>query len=328
MSMKLFMKHQLPYLIVITLTFSLFISLIWLDGYRKLNLLVYGVILCLLLWLIFLSLSWFRQRNLYQLFSKKATYFEELSQDSSELSKEIYHVISLEKQRYYQEIKTYKNKMNEHQTFMYEWVHQMKTPLSIMELMIADENLDKISLLEETDKIKEGLNLALNMARLDSFNQDFIVEQVDLRKIAIEVMNEQKRHLIRNEIFPKVTISENLMIETDKKWLNFCLTQIILNSIKYTDLTENRLLIFSEETESEVKVSVKDYGIGISAVDLPRVFHPFFTGKTGRITQEATGMGLYLTKQVCQKLTHSITIESEINEGTQVTIHFQKRGNK
>ncbi|HCM88297.1 MAG TPA: sensor histidine kinase [Vagococcus sp.] len=326
--MKLFMKHQLPYLVVIALTFSLFISLIWLDGYRKINILIYGSVLCLFLWIIFLSLSWFRQRNLYQLFSKQTTYFEELSQDSSELSNEIYHLISLEKQRHYQDIKTYKNKMNEHQTFMYEWVHQMKTPLSIMELMIEEEELDKASLLEETDRIKEGLNLALNMARLDSFSQDFIIEQVDLRKIAIEVMNEQKRHLIRNEIFPKVIIAENLMIETDKKWLNFCLTQIILNSIKYTEPVEKRLLISSEETETEVKVSIKDYGIGISKVDLPRIFNPFFTGKTGRITREATGMGLYLVKQVCQKLTHTLTVESELNEGTQVTIHFQKRGSK
>ncbi|WP_179203818.1 MULTISPECIES: sensor histidine kinase [Vagococcus] len=322
------MKHQLPYLVVIALTFSLFISLIWLDGYRKINILIYGSVLCLFLWIIFLSLSWFRQRNLYQLFSKQTTYFEELSQDSSELSNEIYHLISLEKQRHYQDIKTYKNKMNEHQTFMYEWVHQMKTPLSIMELMIEEEELDKASLLEETDRIKEGLNLALNMARLDSFSQDFIIEQVDLRKIAIEVMNEQKRHLIRNEIFPKVIIAENLMIETDKKWLNFCLTQIILNSIKYTEPVEKRLLISSEETETEVKVSIKDYGIGISKVDLPRIFNPFFTGKTGRITREATGMGLYLVKQVCQKLTHTLTVESELNEGTQVTIHFQKRGSK
>ena len=78
------------------------------------------------------------------------------------------------------------------------------------------------------------------------------------------------------------------------------------------------------ETSEEIQVMIKDYGMGISQSDLPRIFRPFFTGKTGREIQEATGMGLYLTEQVCLKLNHQISVTSKVNKGTEMIIHIKK----
>ncbi|MEG2254884.1 MAG: ATP-binding protein [Vagococcus sp.] len=62
--------------------------------------------------------------------------------------------------------------------------------------------------------------------------------------------------------------------------------------------------------------------------DLPRIFNPFFTGNTGRNQREATGMGLYLVKKVLTRLDHGITVASEKDVGTTMTITFNEMGRK
>ena len=323
--MKRYIKHHLPYLLLVIIVISLFMSLMYLDGYHNWNILIYGCLLILVSTISLLGITWFRQRQLYSLLSlKKGSSIEKLAEDGSTLSNDLYRLMSKEQLNYYQEIKGYKNKMADHQNFMYEWVHKMKTPITVMELMIDGDNYEKDSLLEEIDKLKEGLNLALNMARLDAFQHDLMIEKVNLRELTIKVLNEQKRNLIRNEIFPKVLIEKEIVVESDQKWLSFCLTQIVLNSIKYTEKDEQRLVIEAKEDYDETQLIIQDFGIGISESDLPRIFRPFFTGKTGREIQEATGMGLYLTEQVCLKLNHQISVTSKVNKGTELIIHIKK----
>ena len=67
-------------------------------------------------------------------------------------------------------------------------------------------------------------------------------------------------------------------------------------------------------------LEIRDEGIGIPQSDLPRVFDPYFTGENGRRFQESTGMGLFLVKQICDKLGHAFEIESKVDEGTTVRI--------
>ena len=56
--------------------------------------------------------------------------------------------------------------------------------------------------------------------------------------------------------------------------------------------------------------------------DLPKVFDKTFTGANGRISSKSTGMGLYIVKNLCDKLGHSINIESKENKYTKVIITF------
>ena len=82
------------------------------------------------------------------------------------------------------------------------------------------------------------------------------------------------------------------------------------------------LFIESVKDKDKVKLNIKDEGIGIAKKDLRRVFDQFFTGENGRKYGESTGMGLYLCREVLTKLGHVITVESEIDKGTTVTIEF------
>ena len=104
---------------------------------------------------------------------------------------------------------------------------------------------------------------------------------------------------------------------TDEKWLGFCVEQILSNAVKYTP--QGGSVSIFEQGNSLV---VQDNGIGISPWDLPRIFEKGFTGENGRLDKRASGIGLYLTKQVLQRLGHGIDIDSRQGFGTRVSLHF------
>lgn len=74
--------------------------------------------------------------------------------------------------------------------------------------------------------------------------------------------------------------------------------------------------------EREVFLVIEDTGIGIRAEDLPRVFEKGYTGYNGHSDKSSTGIGLYLCYEILKKLSHTITITSEVGKGTKVKIGF------
>lgn len=322
--MKLFLKQQMPFILMYILLSVLLIGMVWLDGYRKTGLLLYSFVLALVILMVFLGFVYATQRNLYQTLSRKRKkdVYEEIDHDSSPLSQSINELLQCHYLRYFNEIKQLQNARDEHTRFINQWVHQMKTPLAVIELMMQDDELDRESLIEETDRMKEGLNLALTMARVESFQQDFVVEQVNLKSLANQSVAAHKRNFIRNYVYPKINIDENLGVETDEKWLSFIMYQILSNAIKYSAKSEKNIEIAAGQQQGKTYLTITDYGSGIAKSDLPRVFQPFFTGDQGREHHEATGMGLYLVHEIAQELNHHVDITSEVDVGTTVTIIF------
>ena len=102
------------------------------------------------------------------------------------------------------------------------------------------------------------------------------------------------------------------------------ISQIISNSIKYSAMKGKGLKIkFKiEESEENTNLHIIDEGIGIKDYDLRRVFSPFFTGENGRINGNSSGIGLYIAKEIADRLNHTITLTSIKNEGTKVTIKY------
>lgn len=315
-------KRQLGLILCIYFFLLLFFILIWLDGYHNLAILFYGFLLSTVLTGLFVGLSWYRSRILNQLFDQTRSFkeFHQLTNDQSRLSQDVYHLMNAQYRYFYDELKKLQLEREEQQHFIYRWVHQMKTPLSVIELMLQDEEYDIDSFREETDKLHKGLNLALSMSRLESFQNDFLIETISLNSLIKTVINEQKEYLIRQKIFPKVSIDESLLIQTDKKWLAFAIDQLLINSVKYTEPDETRLDIFSKQTHDAIQLTIQDYGMGIASQDIKRIFDPFFTGTMGRTQNEATGMGLYLVRKVLTQLNYTIQITSEVDIGTKVVI--------
>ena len=77
--------------------------------------------------------------------------------------------------------------------------------------------------------------------------------------------------------------------------------------------------------EEPAVLCVRDTGIGIAPEDLPRVFERSYTGLTGRADRRASGLGLSLCRQVCDRLGHGLSIESVPDQGTTVRVDLASR---
>lgn len=236
--------------------------------------------------------------------------------------------------QYKNELYNLENKEKNYAVFTSQWVHQMKTPVSVINLLLQEDvsSQDKellSSISEENEKIAQGLNIMLYNSRINEFNHDFNVEEIDILLILRKVINDNKKIFIRKRIFPEIEGCSTLVI-TDKKWMYFVVSQIVINAVKYTAIAdrEKKFIKFIIKDEgNKISVCIKDNGIGIPKEDISRVFNEFFTGKNGRKSSESTGMGLYLSKLVCDDMGHELYVKSEEGQGSEFYITFCKEKN-
>ncbi|MED3552507.1 sensor histidine kinase [Cytobacillus praedii] len=325
--MKLFFREQMPLIFIYFLQLFLIFLVYWLDGYRNMAVSVYAAILSTCLLSGYLIYRYIRNKGFYQRLEKPLTSIEDLSNEpqgaGSPLAEGLQQLLKNQYSHYKKDLHKYKYKLEDHIQFINQWVHQMKTPISVIHLMIQEEDEPKFKAIgDEIDRLKKGLELVLYSARLETFERDFYVETLRLESIVRSVTSSQKRLFIRKRIFPSIQIDTHSIIVSDEKWLSFVLTQLITNAIRYT-VEENRKVFFRGYKQGKNSIlEIQDEGVGIPCSDIPRVFDPYFTGGNGRNFQESTGMGLYLAKQICEKLGHQIEIESKVNHGTTVRIIF------
>ena len=97
------------------------------------------------------------------------------------------------------------------------------------------------------------------------------------------------------------------------------LEQVLSNNLKYTK--EGSIEIYFHEGS----LYIKDTGLGIQNADLLRVFERGFSGYNGRLTQQSSGLGLYLSKKIADQLGHKIAIDSQVGQGTTVKIGLAKK---
>lgn len=218
--------------------------------------------------------------------------------------------------------------------FVSQWAHQMKTPVSVIDLELQKAKREGAtplveSLFEENERLAHLLQMLLNLNRLEDFGSDLCVEAVDLSALVRRVVNENRRAFIAHRVFPKVEEPadidrRDLVVKSDAKWLGLVLEQLLSNAVKYASRPgrDGKVLLRFTRHEGELRLEVSDDGIGIAPEDVPRVFEPFFTGANGRTNARSTGMGLYLAKEICARLGHKLSLRSAIGEGTSVVLHF------
>jgi len=324
---RLFIREHLIFLVFQFLLVAFVMLIYWLDGLRNLDTAIYSVVISSILTLTFLGALFVKKYAFYkkilsvptkiEVVLQRGAYSPEIKQVDSYLQ----HIYRL----YQKEVQLLYARQNRHLQFMNSWVHQMKTPISVIELMTqANDQVDSNSVAEEMDRLKRGLEAVLMNARLDTFEEDMQIEQIDLKQLVSQVVTENKRLFIGHHVFPVISMVEDCIITSDTKWLRFVIAQFLTNAVKYT-FEENKKVYFeSSIEENQVIFSVRDEGIGIPASDIKRVTKAFFTGENGRKNGESTGMGLYLAQEICKRLGHELRIRSSLGQGTTVSILFKK----
>ena len=194
------------------------------------------------------------------------------------------------------------------------WVHQIKTPIAAMRLLLAeDAGANSSLLLAELLKTEQYVDMALQYVRLSSDSKDLLIKKCTLD----EIIKGSLRKYARLFSLKKLEFSfeeTQLTVLTDEKWLAFVIEQVFSNSLKYTH--SGKISIYAE---GETLV-IEDTGIGIRAEDLPRVCEKGYTGASGRADKKSTGIGLFLVKSILTRLGHGLEITSKVGVGTTVKI--------
>lgn len=208
----------------------------------------------------------------------------------------------------------------DYQEYVESFVHEIKIPIGALSLTF--DNTKNYTLKKETDKIFQLVEQMLYYARSENTEKDYFVKQLQLDEVIHNVILKFRHSLMERKAIINIHDIENV-IYTDEKWLTFILSQIVQNAIKYFDKQENKLTIYSQDNGTNILLVIEDNGCGIKASDLSRVFEKGFTG-SNRNKANATGMGLYLSKKLCDRLGLKLDIASTEKEYTRLTITFPK----
>ena len=198
------------------------------------------------------------------------------------------------------------------------WVHQIKTPIASMHLILQKEDSeDSRRLRFELLRVEQYVEMVLCFLRLDSDFTDYVIKEYRIDDIIRPAVRKLAPQFIMKKLVLKYEQTDAVVL-SDGKWLGFVVEQILSNAIKYTASGS-----ISIKCDSD-RLVISDTGIGIAAEDLPRIFDKGYTGFNGRADRKASGIGLYLCRRICDNLGHSIRAESVQGKGTAITIGLDR----
>lgn len=310
-----FLAHERPYLYLCAASYAFAIGIYYADPRTKWHwdTFVYGAALWVGMTVLFFAYRYYRTvRTISRMGDENA---EPMSLEADAYQKEL-HRMETEHIRAMNEAQA---RQRDAYDFIVSWFHEVKTPIAVLRLL-QQTKLDPASVEEELSRIEHYVDMALYYAKLDSFHQDYAIGSRELEPIVKKVVKQYAKAFISKRI--KVSMAlDGIEVHTDPKWLEFIVSQLLSNSLKYTEV-EGEIAITASVTAKEKLLIIRDNGIGIDAADLPRIFNRGFTGTNGRVRTKSTGMGLFLAQELSRKLGHYLTCRSAAGSFTEMTIHF------
>ena len=320
--MKLFLRYLQSKLgaILLFLAFGAVLAFSFVLYRLPAEAVLYPAALCVLLGIGVLLLDFFRVRRRHGVL-----------RDLKEIDAELPEVRDIEAEDYREIVRLLREANREARTrsetdmaamvdYYTLWVHQIKTPIAAMRLRLQDEDSElSRALLSDLGRIERYVSMVLTYLRLENGATDYVIRETDLDSVIRPVLRQFAGEFISRKLKLDYTPTGRKVL-TDGKWLSFVVEQVLSNALKYTPSGS-----VSISMEDPATLVVRDTGIGIPPEDLPRVFERNYTGLAGRADTRASGIGLSLCKSVCDRLGHTISIESTPGEGTSVRIDLSAR---
>lgn len=198
------------------------------------------------------------------------------------------------------------------------WVHQIKTPIAVMKLYLAEETPEHRAMAAELFRMEQYVDMVLQYLRLGSGENDLVIEEYKLDELIRETVRKFAAQFVLRKLRLTYVATEKTIV-TDRKWFCCILEQLLSNAIKYTPEGGVTVAVEGEW------LRISDTGIGIAPEDLPRIFEKGYTGQNGRLERSASGLGLYLTRRAAELLHIPITVESRLGQGTTFTLHLEQK---
>lgn len=213
---------------------------------------------------------------------------------------------------------TYINEKKDLEEYFLLWTHQIKTPITVANLILNKKSgSDVKKLKEEMFYIEEYTNMAINYIKLTDRATDMDIEKVDLDKVIKTLLKKYSLIFINKRISLDYE-DTNVEVIADPKLLSIMIEQILSNALKYTE-KGNITISFDKERNS---LSIKDTGIGIRDEDLVKIFDRGYSGFNGRVNHKSSGLGLFLVREISKILKLRVEVKSKLGQGSEFLIIF------
>lgn len=315
----------------------------YVDQALSFSSLLYMVGLNVLIIVCFLIVNYLKETRYYKsLLIWDHTYeLGEIEDTATPFEQIVHHALQEQTLRYKQQIHTNVALLEQEKDELLAWIHEVKTPLTAMSLML--DRVDDISLRKELSyewlRIHHLLDQQLHQKRIPFMKNDLVIGHVQLAELFHNEVYALRSWCMAKGIGFEFEF-EVEQVATDEKWLGFIVRQLLTNAVKYSspssdivirsykdkDVNKNKAMDEdANQAQQAIKVSISDQGRGILEKDRPRIFDKGFTSSNGRQQGDASGMGLYLAKQVAEALNIQMDVTSVWGTGTTFTLSFSQK---
>lgn len=257
---------------------------------------------------------------------KKYLLCEMLEQPAFSEGRLFYDILYRTNKSMCENVSHYRRQAEDFREYIELWVHEVKLPVAALSLIAHNDTENGSRYSGQIKRVDSYIENVLYYARSENAEKDYMIKEISLKQAVRDAVVRSREEIQLSGISVNTSGLEKNVL-TDIKWLEFILTQLIDNSIKYRDKDRNpEININALQTQNGVTLCFRDNGIGVNPAECERVFEKSFTGSNGRNGANSTGMGLYIVKRLCDKLGHTVTLTSKQGEYTEVSITFKNSG--
>ncbi|PJB11791.1 MAG: two-component sensor histidine kinase [Flavobacteriales bacterium CG_4_9_14_3_um_filter_40_17] len=212
--------------------------------------------------------------------------------------------------------------------------HELRTPLSIikgtLEVLLRksrteEEYKDKIGYcINETNRLNDLLDQLLLLARQESNSLNTHPSNFDINSLLLDIINRYSIRICGKYIQVSFDFSKEILIHSDSNLLSIILSNLLSNAIKFSP-ENSKITISVSEKNQVVTCKISDEGIGIAENEINKIYEKFYRASlSGQTVAEGSGLGLSITKRLCDTLNIQLDIKNNEKKGTEAVLQIPK----
>lgn len=212
--------------------------------------------------------------------------------------------------------------------FFVNIVHDLKTPLTVIH-----NSVDQLVNGDMDDNTKKGLRSninrmekdVLNILKIDRLERGFHTEDrniiTNISTLTFDICDLFKNYAQSRGIKIITKVKSNVFLRIDQTSYTEILNNLIENAIKYSN-REASIIVSLDVNNNQIQLNVEDSGVGIDSKDIKHIFNSYYQADDSYDSYYGLGIGLAITKEICEIWDGAISVQSIKNEGTIFTINF------
>jgi signal transduction histidine kinase len=209
--------------------------------------------------------------------------------------------------------------------FVADASHEVRTPLAAIRAT-AEETMGRDATVEELRAALAGIEVSaerlsrltndlLLLARTDERLIERRPERIDLSVLTAETL-EEFAGASPDGPPPQVALEADLLVSADPDDVRRIVLNLVDNAVRYGSGSENRIRVTTRHTDGDAIVEVNDTGPGIGAIDLDRIFEPFFRVRADATTPDGSGLGLAIARSLAERNGGRLSVSSQVGAGS------------